>query len=65
MVSFKLKSKINVSLSIKNQNFEIKRIYKSKGILNTDSIKCKVLGVVTKTIGQNMSPENLNTDYLH
>ena len=29
----------------KNQHFDIARIYHSKGILTTDSIKCKELGV--------------------
>ena len=45
VVTFKLKSKINVPLSIKNQQFDFTRIYHSKGILKTDSINCKVMGI--------------------
>ena len=49
VVNFKLKSKINVTESIKNPNFNFTRTYHSKGVLKTDSINCKVLGVEKKS----------------
>ena len=45
-VTFRLKSKINVRLSIKSSCFEFTRNYHSKGILKTDTIECKVAGLL-------------------
>ena len=46
VVHYKLKSKINVTESIKNPKFDFTRTYHSKGVLKTDSINWEVTGVV-------------------
>ena len=44
---FKLKSKINVTLSIRKKIFEFTRIYHSKGKQITDTVECKAIGIRT------------------
>ena len=52
VVTFKLKSEINKSAKIINQEFNFTRIYHSKKELITDTIECKVVGIkkITTTI---------------
>ena len=45
VVTFKLKSKINVTNGIKNLHPKFTRTYHSKGELKTDTITCNVLGI--------------------
>ena len=45
VVTFKLKSKINITQKIRKQHISFTRTYHSKNELITDTITCKVLGV--------------------
>ena len=45
IITFKLKSKINVTNGIKNLHPKFTRTYHSKGELKTDTITCNVLGI--------------------
>ena len=76
VVTLKLKSEINDTSSINNQNFNFERIYHSKGELKTDTIECKVLGVeppvlrdqsssmATSQMKFSMKPESLFLGFL-
>ena len=44
-MTYELNTEINVASEIKSQLFNFTRIYHSKGVLNTDTVECKVIGI--------------------
>ena len=60
MITFKLKSKINVTQNIRNINFTFTRTYHSKGKEVTDSIECQAIGIRTSP-PNNVSPMEIDT----
>ena len=47
VITYKLKSRVNVNLLVRNKLFTFTRIYHSKGELRTDTIECRAIGIGT------------------